>query len=71
MIEDLPLILADERIGASGMRPKGPFRRATAANRPSIDGIGPQAPVLREALHVERILVTINLSGGFHMGIPG
>ncbi len=48
MTDRIPLIHIDDRIGTPGTRSKGPFHRATAVNRPSIDGIGLKAAVAPE-----------------------
>ncbi len=48
LTDGIPLIHVDDRIGTPGTRSKGPFHRATAVNRSSIDGIGLKAAVAPE-----------------------
>jgi hypothetical protein len=71
MTDGIPLIHADDRIGVSGMQPKGPFCPTTPGQsllQPMESAHGRPPDTCQ--LHCEWFRVTINSPEGVHMGNP-
>ena len=55
MTDGIPLIHADDRIGASGMQPKSPFAPPPPPIVPPFDGIGLQAAAGRKPVAMRAV----------------
>ena len=55
MTDGIPLIHADDRIGASGMQPKSPFAPPPPPTVPPSDGIGLQAAAGRKPVTMRAV----------------
>ena len=62
MTDGIPLIHADDRIGASGMQPKSPFAPPPPPIVPPSDGIGLQAAAGRKPVAMRAVSIHDHLA---------